>query len=82
MIIMISGTVLGGPGPGPKPARKKAGRRSDSPRRESDGAAGGAETGVPEMSQQDPGPAEQSGPAPPGFWLQTPGNFGMRVKPY
>lgn len=27
MIIMISGALLGGPGPGPRPAKNKAGRK-------------------------------------------------------
>lgn len=33
-------------------------------------------------SWSDPRLVEASGPAPLGFWLQTPGNFGKTVKPY
>ena len=32
-------------------------------------------------SQPEPELVEASGPAPLGFWLQAPGNFGKTVKP-
>lgn len=44
---MIRGAVLGGPGPGPKSARKKAGR-SASPPRETQASGGGRSGGVAE----------------------------------
>ena len=104
MIIMISGAVLGGPGPGPKAAGKEAGRSGYLQRERV-----GQESGVTELglgvgctdgrsgrslnwsrevecaegrSQPDPRLVEVSGPAPLGFCLQTPGNFGTTVKPY
>lgn len=82
MIIMISAAVLGGPGPGTRPARNKWFSS------ERDSGYCGVGVGVAERrcmesaSQEDRGLSGSADPAPLRFWPQIPGNFVKRVKSY
>lgn len=87
MIIMISGALPCGPGPGLMPARNKAGKKWFSTERDSGYCGVGVEVAntaecVEGSSQEDLGLLESSGPTPLLFWPQTQGNFGKRVKLY
>lgn len=85
MIIMISGALLGGPGPWPMPARNKAGKKWFSTERDAGYCDLGVEVAkmgmyVDGSSQEDLGLLESSGPTSLMFWPQTQENFGKIVK--